>query len=680
MAPSLYDAHVRDFPDGPVLDRFPERSTLLASVRTIPTRLFAQGVAGLIFAAVIGRAGDPLISPAGSLAESVRLKALSLEDLMQLDVSTVSRKTEPWWYAPGAVDVVTDEDIRRSGVMTIPDALRLATGVHVGQANAQGWAVSMRGFNVLSANKINVQLDGRNLFTPFFSGVTWSSQDTLLEDIDRIEVVRGPAGALWGNYAMNGFIQILTKPAWDTQGALVTAAAGTELPGAAAVRYGGMIGSDTFYRVFLKYTQTAWTYNAAGRRVLPATDVLRAGFRSDTRSGGDAILTLEADAYTNKHTLKDRPTQERFSGQSLLARWRRSRVVDSDLQVTAYYDGTWHLYGGNFLEKRHTLSTSAKARFVRGPHDLQTGIDVLVSRDHITSDAAVLIEPPRRTYHTSSAFVEDTVTLVPNRWVLTGAAQVQWSAFSGAEFQPTARLSYMPEPGTTFWAALSRAVRTPVRLDADLVSRFGGTLFFEGNDDLKPEKVNAAEFGIRRRFNERVAMDLSVFANRYDDVRTYESKTSTYRALPWTFRNTMNAESTGIEATLYIQPTAHLFLKAGYRYLDLHLTKDPGSGDFLNGLYEGNDPRHVFVLSSRTNLGKTWTFDTTLRAVSRLPNPAMPSFFTGDVRLAWSPRADWEIALIGQNLFDPQHPEFTTPNSSNDELARSVTLKTTWRF
>jgi iron complex outermembrane receptor protein len=651
-------------------------------VFSLPTRSLVVGVT-LFIGSALGAFAELDLSAGNSapprVSSSVRLKSLSLEELMQLEVSTVSRKTEPWWTSPGAVDVVTSDEIDRSGAMNLPDALRLATGVHVGEPNAQSWAIGIRGFNILSNNKINVQLDGLNLFTPFFSGVSWATQDTLLEDVDRIEVVRGAAGALWGNYAMNGFIQILTKPAWDTQGLLATAVVGTEIPGAVSVRYGGSAGSNTFYRAWVKYSQTDWTYNAAGRRSQAPTDIARAGFRTDSKAGTDGLVTIEGGIYTDKGTPKARSGEERFSGGNLLARWRQSLGLDSDVQVTTSYDESAHAYGG-FFEKRRTGSLSAKYRVVRGPHDLQFGADALWSRDRIDSVVGVAIEPPSKTYYTGSLYAQDAFTLIPRRLVLTGAAQVQSSVYSGEDVQPTLRLAWTPEAATTWWTAVSRAVRTPVRIDTGLVSRFNGTVVFQADENLKSEKVVSLELGVRHRFSERVATDLALFANSYDNMRSYESATSTYQAFPWTFKNTMNAETVGAELTVLYQPSAWLFFKSGYRYINLRFTRDPGSGDFRNGLFEANDARHVGYVTARFDLPGHWTFDTTLRGTSGLPAPAMRGYITADARLAWSPQAAWEFALIGQNLTDPQHPEFVTPNSTNEQVARSVTLKATWRF
>jgi iron complex outermembrane recepter protein len=614
-----------------------------------------------------------------SLAPTLSLRQLSLEDLMRIEVSTVSRKAEPWWGAPGAIDVVTDDDIRRSGAMNIPDALRLATGVHVGQANAREWAIGIRGFNVNASNKLNVQLDGRSLFTPFFSGVLWDAQDTLMEDIARIEVMRGPAGALWGSYALNGFIQILTKPAWETQGWLASVGGGNDSPGFGSFRYGGKLSGTSFYRVYAKYAQHKWTYTpGGGGRAQSTTDFAQAGFRSDTRAADGSTLTLHGDAYTNKGTPKDHPQNE-VSGANLTGHWHKPLALDSDLRATAYYDFTSKAFADPFQEKRHTFSGSLKYHLMRGRHDVQVGAEGLVSRDNIRG-GIVFLEPAKRTYYSSSVFAHDSMALVPRRWSLILGAQALYTNFSDVDVQPTMRVLWTPSSHTTMWGAVSRAVRTPVRLDLDLVAQFDTVRAFEGNENLKSETVLAWELGFRHRFGERLAFALASFLNDYNDVRSYESATTTFRALPWTFKNTTNVQSSGFELMMLAQPMSRLFIKAGYRYLDFNLTKDPGSGDFQNGFYEANDARHVANITARFDLGREVDFDVMLRHASSLPNPPMHAFTTADARLAWAPNADWELALIARNLFDPRHPEFTTANHPNDELGRSVTLKATWRF
>lgn len=602
---------------------------------------------------------------------------LSLDDLMRLEVSTVSRKTEALWSAPGAIDVLTDEDIRRSGVFHLPDALRLAAGVHVGQPNAREWAVGIRGFNVTSGNKLNVQMDGRSVFTPFFSGVLWDAQNTLLEDIDRIEIMRGPAGALWGSYATNGFIQILTKPAWATQGTLVMGAAGTEMPGAFAVRHGGKVDDNTFYRVYAKYAQFDWTYDANGRHTQAATDFGQVGFRADGRRQANAF-TLQGDVYTNKGLLKDRQQNE-ISGGNLTGHWTRDLGADADLRVTSYYDYTSKRFLAPFYERRHSFSGAVKYHAVRGVHDFQLGADVLGSRDNVEG-GTIFLDPPRRTFASGSLFGHDMVTLIPKRLTLTVGAQALYTNFSGWEVQPTIRGAWMPSARTTIWAAVSRAVRTPIRLDEDIVLVEGSRRVFEGNDDLKPERVTAYELGGRFKPNERLAFTLAGFVNRYNDVRSYESIAPNSMEPPWTFKNTTNVNSGGVETMIFFQPHSRVFMKATYRYLDFNLTKDPGSGDFQNGIFEGNDPRHVGTLSVRVDLPRNVELDLVGRGASRLPNPTMDGYVTMDARLAWRPRPEWEVAVIGRDLTEPQRRDFVTPTRAGEEIGRSVTLKTTWRF
>lgn len=630
-------------------------------------------------AAVPERPAETEPSADGPISNLASLKQLSLEDLMSIEVSTVSRKTESWWSAPGAIDVVTGEDIRRAGAMNIPDALRLATGVQVGQPNARDWGISTRGFTVLAANKMNVQMDGRTLYTPFFSGVIWDVQDTLMEDIDRIEVLRGPGGALWGAYAVNGFIQVLTKPAWQTQGYLASAAAGTEAPGAVSLRYGGKAGARTFYRAYAKYSQYDWTYaKGGGPRTRAASDYARAGFRADTRSDQDTTLTLQGDIYSNKGTPKDNSATP-SSGGNIGGQWKRLLDLQSDVQVQAYYDRTSRTYSGPFFEDRSTISGMAKYRTAVGMNEIQVGLDTLVSWDNIRSPTIVTIQPPKRTYTTFGLFAQDTITFVPNVWTGTVGLKGEHTSASGYEFQPTVRLAWTPDATTTIWGAISRAVRPPVRIDQGLLFKTGDLVIFQGNENLKSEVVLAAELGIRRQLSQSLAIDLAAFANRYDDVRSYDNA-PTPTTFPWTFGNSLNARSSGVEATILYQPISRVFVKAGYRYLDLVLTKDPGSRDFRNGEFEANDARHVGTVTVRTDLGAHFEIDATLRYQSGLSRPDMAGYAAVDARLGWVPSPRWDLSLIGRNLSDPRHQEFVATNTTNEEVARSLTLKLTCRF
>jgi iron complex outermembrane recepter protein len=603
------------------------------------------------------------------------LTTLSLDQLMDLKVTTASRQPERWWSAPNGIDVVTGDDIRRAGVQNLPDAIRLATGVHVGQPSARSWAISIRGMNVLAANKISVVMDGRSLFTPFFSGVLWDAQDTLLEDIDRIEVVRGPVGALWGAFAVNGFIQILTKTAWDTQGLLMSAGTGTEDPGSFALRYGGKLGGDTSYRAYAKYLQMDWTYLANGKHAQPATDFFQSGFRVDGRRSHDTTLTLQGDYYTNQDLPLDR-VQTEISGVNLVGRLHRAFSPDSDLEIGGYFDHTYRLIPAIFEERRSTGSASAKYRRRSGRHGLLFGVDGLLSADEIGNIGLPRLEPPRRTIHTLGLYVQDTLQVTPRATVVLGV-KGETGSFSGFEVAPTVRFAWTPSPRTTAWAAVSRAVRTPVRIDEDLVFRFNGVTLFEANDDFQTETALAYELGVRHRPLSTLTFDVSAFAYRYDRLRTTEPVPGA--AAPLTFLNGLEARSYGAETTVMYQPVARLYFKGGYRFLDLDFSTDPGSLHTTGGRSEGNDARHVAILAAHVNLPLHFEADAFLRHASALPNPKMKGYTEMDARLGWRASKRLEVSLWGRNLLDPQHPEFVTTNSLNEQVHRRGGVKLTWR-
>jgi iron complex outermembrane receptor protein len=630
----------------------------------------------LLLALACGLAADEAgARDAAPRSELSDLASLSLDQLMELTVTTASRQEERWWAAPSGIDVVTGDDIRRSGARSLPDALRLATGVHVGQPSARSWAVSIRGMNVLAANKISVVMDGRSLFTPFFSGVQWDAQDTLLEDIDRIEVVRGPVGALWGAFAVNGFIQILTKPAWDTQGLLATAGAGTEDPGFFGLRYGGKLGGETYYRAYGRYFQTDWTYRADGEHAQPATDFFQSGFRVDGRRSADTTLTLQGDHYTNQDLPLDR-LQTEISGTNVLGRWRRTFAADSDVLVEGYFDRTYRLLPQQFEERRNTGSASAKYRRTRGRHSLLLGSDALVSADTIGNIGIALLEPPKRTVTTFGLYAQDTVP-VTSRGALVLGLRGEKSTFSGFEVAPAVRFAWNSNPRTTPWAAVSRAVRTPVRIDEDLVIRIGALTLFEANDDFRTETILAYELGFRHRPADALTFLLSTFAYRYDHLRSTEPAGAA--PTPLTFKNGLGARSYGGEATVMYQPLARLFLKGSYRYLDLEFSREPGSLDTTRGSAEGNDARHVAVVGAHASLPGSLELDAYLRHASALPNPAMEGYTTMDARIGWRATSALEISLSGRNLLDRQHPEFVTTNSLNEQVHRSGALKVTLR-
>lgn len=635
----------------------------------LPGRCTALAVLALLLGTGLVRADE---APAVPAADD--LTSLSLEDLVNLKVTTVSRKPERWWSAASGVDVVTGDEIDRAGVLNLPDAIRLAAGVQVGWPSARSWAISIRGMDVLAANKISVVMDGRSLFTPFFSGVQWDVQDTLLDDVDRIEVVRGPVGALWGAFAVNGFIQILTKPAWDTQGLLASAGTGTEDPGFFALRYGGKMGKDTAYRAYAKYFQQDWTYLASGVHAQPATDFFQTGFRIDGRRSHDTTVTLQGDYYTNQDLPLDR-VQTQTSGGNVLARWHRTFSAASELQIEGYFDHTFHEIPQNFGETRSTGSASVRYRRAWGRHGVLVGADSLVSADTISNIGLAQLVPPERTIHTLGLYVQDTWQVKPRVAVIAGVKGEQGS-FSGYDVEPTLRLAWTPTPRSTAWAAVSRAVRTPVRVDEDLVIAANGLTFFEANDDFKTETAWAYELGLRHRPADQVTFDLSTFAYRYDSIRSTEPVGTA--PIPLTFKNSLDARSYGAEGTVMYQPLPRLYLKGSYRFLDLRFSKDAGSRDTTGGSAEGNDSKHVVVVGAHVTLPRDFELDAFLRAASALPNPALKGYTTMDARIGWRLAKKLEVSVWGRNLFDRQHAEFITTNSLNEQIHRSAAVKLTF--
>ena len=605
------------------------------------------------------------------------LKQLSLEDLLSLQVTTMSRKAESWWSAPGAAEVLTAEDIRRTGAERLPDILRFATGMDVAQANAGNWAVSARGFNVLAANKLAVTIDGRSLFTPFFSGVLWDVQDTLIEDLERVEVVRGPVGAMWGAYAVNGVVQFITKPADATQGGLISTVVGTHGQARAAVRHGGRISGNTFYRVYVKYHQSEWSRNQTGRPSAPEFDFLQGGFRADSALASGATVTLQGDAYTNKGLPKSH-LQTTFSGANLLGRWQQFVTADTQWDLSSYLDFTKRLIPGAWSEQRRTFAGSAQFQTTRGPHEWMLGFDGSISSDKIGQLSVAQMSPSQRTVHNIGFFAQDTLTLVPEFFALTAGTKIDHNSFTGVEIHPSLRAAWTPSRAHTLWAAVSRAVRTPVRVDHDLVFRTEPVEIVRATDAFKSESVIAFEIGSRHQLGPDTAVEIATFHNRYTDIRSYEWLGN--GTFPLTFGNGWKADSTGAELTLHQQAGERVMLRVSYRYLDLEFSRRPGFDALFGTSVEANDPRHIGQITAHVDLTGAVNFDATLRHVSARPDPASAAYTVVDLRLAWRPDAAWEFSLVGRDLFAPAHHEIIPTNSGTDLVGPSAHAKMAWRF
>ena len=617
---------------------------------------------------------DPQVEPA-------ELTQLSIEELMQIDVTSVSRRSERVIGAAAAVAVITGEEIRRLGATNLPDALRLTASLQVAQLNGYTWAVSSRGFNLNSANKLLVLIDGRSIYTPLFSGVFWESQDVFLEDIDRIEVIRGPGATLWGANAVNGVINILTKSAKATQGGLASVGAGNETRALGSFRHGGTIGEGTYYRAYGKYTyQDALGLPGGGSG--SGRDPFRrgqAGFRVDHEDQGAGAFTVQGDLYRGLAGQLTREDTE-LEGGNLLGRWSRSLSEASNLELQVYYDVTDRLTPNFFGERRDTFDIDFQHRYsFNNRHDLIWGGGYRVSHDDVMNSREVGFFPAKDTQELFSAFVQDEIVFNPRLRVTLGS-KFEHQETTGFEVQPSARFAWTPTERRTLWGAVSRAVRTPTRLDQDV--RFftaSGATQVRGDEDFQSEDLIAYELGYRIQPRPEMFLDAAVFYHDYDQLRSQE-RSPTPSGLPIVLANELNAETWGLELRAQYEPIPNWRLHAGYAFLEKDFSLDPGSTDPTGGFGEGNDPRHRFTLRSYLDLPGRFELDSMVRYVSRLPRPVVPSYTALDLRLGWRASNGLELSLVGQNLLDASHPEFGAPTPRREEIERGFYGRATWRF
>lgn len=609
------------------------------------------------------------------------LKRLSIEELAELDVTSVSRRVERLSQTAAAVSVVRQDDIRRSGATTLADAMRLADGLDVARFDGRTWAISARGFNITTANKLLVLMDGRTLYSPLFAGTFWDVQDALLADIERIEVIRGPGGTIWGANAVNGVVNIITKDAAATRGSAVFLATGTEINAIASARHGGRMGRTGSYRVYGKYRRRGANAFASGESANDPLQLGQGGFRLDSGDGGASRWSLQGDMYRGTEGLFDRDDTD-VSGGNVLGRWIRRYSATSELQVQAYYDRVHRRVPLQFAETRQTFDLDTQHRLQPwSRHDIVIGGGFRVTSGRDIGSAGFFFEPESRTDTLFSLFVQDEIALAPARRVyLIVGSKFERTDFTRFEAQPTLRLRWSHAERQTVWGAVSRAVRLPTRFDTDLrlINPTTGAVTLSGNEDFEPEQVVAYEAGYRVRPNARIALDLAAFVNRYDDLRSQEFPSRLGPVV--LLGNTLNAETRGIEAAAIIQLLDGWRIHPSYTYLHKDLSHDPGSRDLRGGRDEGNDPAYFLSLRSYVDLAHGLALDALFRHVAERPLPNVPAYSELDLRLGWTARPGWEISLVGQNLLHDRHPEFGEPSPRRYEFERGVYLRSAWRF
>ena len=633
---------------------------------------------------------------------------IDLDDLMKVHVTTAGRKAQALSDVPSAIYVVRDEEIKRTGVTSIPEALRSVPGLQVARLQANSWAVSSRGFNGTAANKLLVMIDGRSVYSPLHSGVFWEVQDTFLEDIDRIEVIRGPGASLYGANAINGIINIVTKKAEDTQGAVLTAGGGTEERVFGGGRVGGKIGEDAYIRAYAKYYERDDALNGADRdnEAFDGGWMGRAGFRSDWKGGDKNRFTLQGDFYDGQvkavatqisltappSTSFDRTT---LRGGNMVFRWDREIDPTSTFSVQAYYDYTYRKTT-LFTDTLHTADLDFQHRFrLMDDQEILWGLGYRIYRSDIEDSFVIQIDPSRHVDDILSAFVQDEITLVKDRLRLTVGSKFEINDYSGFEVEPSLRMAWNPDNEQLLWLSAARAVRTPSIIDVDFrlnAAVFPGApptiLALLTDNNFKSEDVWAFEAGYRVRPAEPLWLDLALFYNRYDHLRSLETgpifsennPPPTHNVQPFFFGNEMRAETSGVELASSFQPMAGWLLQANYTYLRMHLNPRAGSNDTTTEATERQNPRHQVWVRSALDLPWNFTLDVTGRFVSGLSAYDLNKYVEADVRLAWrDPSRRWEAAVVGQNLVHKSHPEFNAAGSRS-EIQRGVYGSLTCRF
>jgi len=615
-----------------------------------------------------------------SLAE---LGRLSIEELANIDVSSVSKAAQPLSDAAAAVYVITHDAVMRSGARSLSEILRLAPNLQVAQITATSQAISARGFNGSAADKLLVLIDGRSVYTPFSHGVFWDAQYVPPETIERIEVISGPGATLWGANAVNGVINIVTRKSADTKGAVLEFGGGA-LERRGGLQYGGSLGANLTYRVYANAMEHDHSDTASGADARDGWRRRQAGFRLDW-SHADDLVTLQGDIYKASEEELTSANQA-ISGHNLIGRWTHPTAGGGTLQVQAYYDAIRRAVPGRINYRLRTYDLDLQHSFSLGrAHQIVWGGGYRVTDDNFLVQPEAtrrqFFSPMGRKQSLSNLFVQDTVSLRPDLKLILGL-KLEDDPYSGLEPLPSARLSWKPTDTTLVWAAASRAVRAPSRLDRDFVEYRGSTLFLTGRG-FQAETLIAYELGYRAQPSTRSSISVSAFYNVYDHLRSFELSGG---GLPIVFANEMEGETYGVEAWGAYQMSDWWRLSGGVNWLLKDLRYKPGSSALAPTTISGDDPKYQVSVRSMMDLGSGVNLDLDLRRVGALPDPRSPAYTELGARVSWAVSRTLEISVIGANLLHAHHPEFgeTTANvqlgATGVQSARSVFIDTRWRF
>ncbi len=599
------------------------------------------------------------------------LADLSLEELGNIQVTSVSGYSERLADAAASIFVITGEDIRRSGFRTLPEALRLAPNLQVARSGASGYAISARGFNNDNglANKLLVLIDGRTVYSLSLSGVFWDMQEVMLEDIERIEVISGPGATLWGANAVNGVINVITRSAQNTQGTLVSLGGGNQEKGA-TFRYGGKLGAHGHFRVYGKTYDLQNTKLANGSSAPDGWERGQAGFRADWVDAGRSF-TIQGDAYKGRS--EDRPVGRAIevSGTNVLARWDQQHANGSNIRLQAYYDHTDREDQLLFRDDVNVFDIEFQHGIPLGAHKVLWGAGYRRANNDARNSLFFGFVPPARSLNWANLFVQDEIKLTQSIDFTIGL-KLESNDYTGWEYLPSARLAWKPSGSQLVWGSVSRAVRAPARLDRELRFPPNG-LFINGGPNFVSEVANVVELGYRAQPTSALTYSVTAFHHVYDKLRSGQ---------PAPFANVenkMEGTANGIEAWATLQATRAWRLSGGFTTLHKHLRIKPGSADPVGPSALGNDPDQQWMLRSAFNFTDRHEFDVMVRRVGSLPQPAVPAYTAVDARFGWRASRNVEVSLTLQNLLDREHAEFgAAPGRS--EYQRGVFLKLLWQM
>jgi len=631
------------------------------------------------------------------------LTALSLESLMSTKVTSVSRHQEELRKTAAAIYVITQEDIQRSGATDVADLLRMVPGIEVAQINSNLWAVAARGFNGQYSNKLLVLVDGRTVYDPLFSGVYWNLQNLILQDIDRIEVIRGPGATAWGANAVNGVISITTKRASVTQGGLLVADSGSGRPAEGSARFGGALGDDAFYRAFGRQTTRDSLPTGSGTDGGDSWNLTNGGFRLDWDRSKSDSFTVEGNSYRgvmgNRQNVLTSMSPVTFetaglsgnTGADILGRWTHSFENSSTLTVQGYYD----IARRTGFEKYDVRTVDLDLQYgfkAGGRNDVMLGFGRRDYTYNLSNTVSLGLTPPSGHVNVTSGFIQDEISLINKKLYLNVGTKVEADTLAGNNLQPSAHLSWLPDNRHSAWISASHAVRTPNPSERGAYFNSGtfpagslpGLVNIYGQPDARSESLNAYEAGYRYQAGRKLWLDLTAFYNVYGHLSTdqtgapyFEAVPAPHLVLPLYVGNGMKGQTYGAEAAASYKVNSALTLKGSYSFLRLSLHGYNGTVSSEGA--EGQSPRHQVSFGSSLNLPKSFNVAGNAYFVGSLPNFNTPAYTRVDTNIGWKGLENVELQIVGQNLLG-SHPEFGDTISPANMVTRSIFGRVIWRF